>query len=136
MSTVYVTQQPRRNRHNWTPNLEPAAKYGPLKFVFEGDDHPFENPRSAIVKAANELAFFDWKNDYILWPNTGDPAAMWAIMIALSEILLEEAESIQFLYWERKLIKGVSSRTEGYYVPIRFPLNVAAKIPLPQFHRA
>jgi hypothetical protein len=129
MADVYVTQQPRANRHNWVPNLESAAQYGALRFIFAGDDRPYESPRLSTIKAARELAFFNWQEDFLLWPNSGDPAALLTAVLALSELLYDDAEYITLLYWNRKSLgPGKHSTTEGFYVPIKFPLNVVTSM--------
>lgn len=128
MATVYITQQPVKNRRNWVPNLEPATHYGKLQYIFSGDDKPFQNPRTSILHASRYLASFDWQNDFLLWPNTGDPASFMAAILALTELLYDDAEYIQFLYWERKRTPEGHSSREGFYVPIRFPLNVVSQM--------
>jgi hypothetical protein len=124
---VFVTQQPVKNRRNWVPNLQPATQYGAIHFIFTGEERPHENPTAAVEQAAKALATFRADEDYILWPNTGDPAAVWATIIALSQVCLDDYVNI--LYWDRKLVHGVSSKTEGFYVAIKFPLSVSEQRP-------
>lgn len=118
MSRVFITQQPVPNRNNWTPNLEPAIKYGAIHYVFAGGDRPYTDPDGAIEHATKELKDFDPDKDYILWPSTGDPAATWAVMLAIARIV----SKVRVLYWERSLVNGVRSTTDGFYTPITFNL--------------
>lgn len=113
--TVYVSQQPIPNRHNWTPNLEPATKYGQLKFIFQGDSQPYQTPQKSLFHAFKALRGFDPERDYLLWPNTGDPTAMWCAVIALGILSMPK---INFLYWNKPRGNAI-----GYYAPIEFDLR-------------
>ncbi len=113
--TVYVSQQPIPNRHNWTPNLEPATKYGALKFIFQGESQPYLKPQSALLHAMEILANFNQEQDYLLWPNTGDPTAMWCAILALTQL---EFTRISFLYWNKP-----RGNKQGYYAPMEFNLK-------------
>lgn len=119
MGRVFITQQPRPNARGWTPNFNPATQYGSLHFVFSGSDHPYCNPDQAIEDAAHVLSDFDPDNDYVLYPNTGDPAAIYTVLIVLARMPIDK---IRFLYWERKMVDGVRSSTDGFYSPITFKL--------------
>jgi hypothetical protein len=119
-SRVFVTQQPRPNKQGWTPNLTPATKYGAIHYVFAGGDRPYSDPDGAIFQATEALADFDPRKDYLLWPNTGDPAAMIAVMSVLAR---KGISSIKFLNWERKLSRqGERNIRQGFYTPILFNL--------------
>lgn len=124
-SNVFITQQPRPNRRGWMPNLDPASEFGNCHFVFNSAERPSLNPDSAIIKAGYQLRSFDCEKDFILWPNTGDPAALWAVIMALCS--RTDVHQIQFLYWERKLVNNQRSSTEGWYVPIKFPTKIVNK---------
>ncbi len=113
--TVYVSQQPTPNRHNWTPDLEPATKYGKLKFIFQGDAQPYMRPQLSLDHALNALRNFDPAQDHLLWPNTGDVTAMWCAILALSILGLDR---ISFLYWYKP-----RENRRGYYAPIEFLLK-------------
>jgi len=113
--TVYVSQQPTPNRHSWVPNLEPATKYGSLKFIFQGDDHPYMWPQRSLDHAVKILQNFDPECDHLMWPNTGDPTAMWCAIIALAHMGFER---ISFLYWNKP-----RENRQGYYAPIEFNLK-------------
>lgn len=118
MSRVFVTQQPTPNNKNWTPNLEPALRYGAIHFVFDGGDKPYTDTEAAIEQAHAALKNFDPEEDYILWPSSGDPAATWAVMLVISRL----AAKVRVLYWERSLRDGVRSSSEGFYTPLTFKL--------------
>lgn len=113
--TVYVTQQPRPNARNWVPNLEPATQYGELKYVFSGDEAVYCNPVSMMQECWDRLKDFDPDEDYILWPNTGDPAACWAVIMTIMSYGLDK---IQFLYWDRKMDEDGRRTNEGFYTPV------------------
>lgn len=116
---VFITQQPRANKQGWVPNLTPASKYGALHFVFTGSDKPSQDPDGAIFQAGEALADFNPKKDYLLWPNSGDPAAIMAVMIVLARM---DITRICFLNWERKLVKGQRDQRQGFYAPVTFTL--------------
>jgi hypothetical protein len=118
-NTVFITQQPRPNNAGWTPNLTPAAKFGALEFIFEAEDKPFLNPTKALLRAQKALADFDPERDYILWPNSGDPAGAVSVFLALGSM---DIDQVRLLYWDRKLENGQRSTTEGFYTPITFKL--------------
>lgn len=118
MGRVFVTQQPVPNNKNWTPNLEPALKYGAIHFVFGGGEKPHTDPDGALEQAAHELRDFDPDEDYILWPSSGDPAATWAVMMSISRLV----NKVRVLYWERSMRDGIRSPTEGFYTPLTFKL--------------
>lgn len=117
---VFVTQRPIPNRKGWFPNLQGAEKYGALHFVFEPQDRPFHDTDAALNQAREKLSDFDTKKDFVLWPSSGDPAGVWAVMLALATD--SDIDEIQVLYWDRKFIDGERSSTEGYYIPIKFRL--------------
>lgn len=116
-SRVFITQQPRPNRQGWAPNLTPASQYGPLHYVFQGSDRPSSDPDGAIFQAAEVLSDFDPLRDYLLWPNSGDPAAIMAVMIVLAR---RNISQLRALNWERRLEKGKRNIKEGFYTPILF----------------
>lgn len=120
MGTVYVTQQPKPNRLGWTPNLSGAAEFGKLAYVFSGSDTPYCDPERAMDEARHALHSFDPDEDYVLWPNSGDPASIWVVLMTLSRFPINK---IRFLYWERKMTGGVRSRTDGFYSPVSIPFN-------------
>jgi hypothetical protein len=119
VSTVFVIQQPRPNYRGWQPDLEPAKKFGTLEYIFNTDDRPHERPHLAMQKAEGRLLAFDPETDFVLWPSTGDPGGVWAVML----ILALHFDSIKVLYWERKEVNGVRSRTEGFYIPLHYNLS-------------
>lgn len=115
-ATVYVTQQPIPNNKNWVPNLSPALQYGKLAYVFDGGQQIFSNPNVEIVRAKSRLEDFDPDRDFLLWPNSGDPAALWVCQHALAGMGLPY---ISYLYWERGLEDGQRSTKAGFYSPVR-----------------
>jgi hypothetical protein len=121
---VYVVQQPKPNGKGWMPNLEPASQFGALKFIFAADDRPNLNPTQAVQICANVMKRFRPDVDFLLWPNAGDPAGMWAAIIALCT-LCADISHINFLYWERKLDAATGERVPngGWYQCIKFSLN-------------
>ena len=119
MNRVFVTQQPKPNSNGWTPNLQPATQFGAIHYVFNGSDRPYCDPDHALEVAAEVLRDFNPDKDYVLWPNTGDPAAVWAVLLALARMPINK---IKFLYWERKLVDGVRTKSDGFYTPVTFNL--------------
>lgn len=119
MGRVFITQQPRPNGQGWMPNLSPAAQYGRFVFVFGEADRPWCNPEASVEKAQAALQDFDPDEDYILYPNSGDPAGMWIMLTVLARFPLDK---IKVLYWERKLANGERSKTDGFYTPVTIPL--------------
>jgi hypothetical protein len=119
MGRVFITQQPKPNKANWMPNLSPAMPYGHFIFVFGANEQPWTDPDGAMEKAQVALRDFDPDEDYVLWPNSGDPAACWIILLVLARFSINK---IRMLYWERKMEDGVRSRTDGFYSPVTFNL--------------
>lgn len=117
--TVFVTQQPIPNKHNWTPDLTPAAQYGKLQYVF--NQGPLFNEIKSAQRAAEiALKHFDPETDYVCWPCAGDPAALYVIIMTLMKL---GHRKINYLYWSRKLNHdGVRVRSSGEYLPI--PIEV------------
>lgn len=123
--TVYVVQQPTPNKHGWQPDLSSAAQYGAIKFCFDSTDKVYALPGPSLFKARKMLRDFDYENDYILWPNLGDPMAMAAFMLALKDINMNY---VTFLQWSRKREEdGTRDVNNGFYVPITFRLIEANK---------
>ncbi len=121
MGRVFITQQPRPNAANWTPNLSPAMPYGHFVYVFGAEDKPWCNPDWAVDHATAVLKDFDPDEDCVLYPNSGDPAAMWVMLLVLSRFPIDK---VRILYWERKYEGGVRSRVEGFYSPVTIHLSV------------
>ncbi len=113
--TVYVSQQPVTNNRGWVPNLAPAMEYGKLKFVFPGGTHPYQTPNKSLSEAVDVLRKFDPEQDYLLWPNTGDPASMWACIMAL---VLLGVRSASYLYWQPEY-----RDKPGHYIPVEYSLK-------------
>ena len=115
--TVYVMQQPTQTRKGWTPNLQPATEFGEIQYVFPGGVPIYTSPVKTLKMAKNALANFNPDEDYLLWPNTGDPAAMWVCCFA---IVLLGFSKVRFLYWNRKYENGNRIGSDGFYVPITY----------------
>ena len=114
-STIYVTQRPVPNRVGWVPNLSQADRYGKLVYVFEGGKQVFSRTDQGLKHAKEMLEDFNPDHDYILWPNSGDPAALWCCQHALAGM---GVPYIKYLYWERGFKDGKRSNSEGFYSPI------------------
>lgn len=115
-----MTQQPKPNGKGWVPNLTPAADFGAIHYVFSANEKPWLDTEGAMQKAERVLRDFRSDRDYILWPWTGDPAALQAVMIVLSRRSLK---CIRSLYWERKMVGGERRSSDGYYTPVTFNLK-------------
>lgn len=115
---VFITQKPKANREGWTPDLSPASHYGAIHFIFDTSERASNDPSTAMRIATLRLFSFDSERDYIVWPATGDPACLYATMMVLLSVL--RVPKIQFLYWERRIIEGERSKTEGFYTPLTF----------------
>lgn len=102
---VFVTQEPRPNRQGWTPNLQPAEKFGTLVNVFDQNEMPSFGPDSAVFKAAEILDTFDPQRDFLLSPaNAGDPAAFFTCALILSR--KAKINQIRLLVWDRSRNKN------------------------------
>jgi len=117
--TVYVVQQPKPNKSGFLPDFSSAADFGEMKFIFSSDEKVFAIPGPSLTKAKRELKVFNQEEDYILWHNAGDPAAMYAVLIAL--MAEHNPSKINFLYWNRKRdSSGNREPHAGFYVPCKF----------------
>ena len=120
-STVYVIQQPRpRATDGWVPNLEPATKYGAIKFIFDAEDKPHLDPTAALRKAMTRLKEFDSEKDFLCWTNFGDPASMWLTIMMLAGT---GHNSLTFLYWSRGKGKHGMSNENGFYFPVELSIG-------------
>ena len=119
--TVYVIQQPVPNQHNWTPDLTPATEFGELKYIFGGGENVYALPGPMMKKAKKALLDFDPENDYLLWPNMGDPAALWTVCLVLP---IMGFQKVRFLYWNRKRISGQRDYKNGFYAPITYEFKL------------
>jgi hypothetical protein len=102
------------------PNLTPASKFGAMEYVFDAEDKPFLNTARALRTAEKALVDFDPERDFVLWPNTGDPAAAWAVMLVLGR---KGIRKVKTLYFERNLVDGERDNRKGFYTPIVFNLQ-------------
>lgn len=119
--TVFIIQQPRQNRHNWQPDFSSAEKYGELRFVFDAHERVYALPNPSMKKAQRTLKDFDFEKDYILWPNIGDPQAMFAFAFAFGLEQLLAVDYVNVLQWNRKREEdGSRDPSVGFYVPIRY----------------
>jgi len=114
-SVVYVIQQPKPKEGGWTPNLQPAVEYGRIEFVFDAGDRIYADPKAALEKARTRLKDFDPENDYLLWPNFGDPASQWLVVAHLTA---NGFNTLRWLYWTRGRVGNAMSNENGFYIPI------------------
>lgn len=115
-STVFITQQPKVNRQGWSPDLSPAADYGKFVYIFDSNEFIYQDTVAGMRKAYSKLEDYNPEHDYILWPNTGDPAAIWCTIMAICGMGFND---ITFLYWDRKRDEsGQRSKQQGFYVPV------------------
>jgi hypothetical protein len=116
-SKVFVTQRPIPNKKNgWTPDLSPATSYGRLEYVFESDKQVFCTTAKSLERAKDFLEDFNPDRDFLLWPNSGDPAALWVCIHALAGMGLP---CVKYLYWERGFNQaGERDSKKGFYSPI------------------
>jgi len=119
-STVYIIQQPRPKENGWTPNFEPATKYGKLTTVFDAGDRAYADPTSARKKIISKLANFNCDKDYLLWANFGDPACLWLTIMAL---VATGRTRIKFLYWSRGQSATGMSNDNGFYFPVELDVT-------------
>jgi len=118
MPKVYVVQRPVKNKFGWVPDLTDAARYGALEVVFEQNDRPQFLPGPSIAKARRIMKDFG-PDDYLLWPEGGDPiAVMIACMIAG-----ESSPVVRVLRWERNMEEGERDRRKGWYMPVALELR-------------
>lgn len=118
--TVYIAQQPAPRANGWTPDLTSAVEFGKIVYVFNGGESVYALPGPSMKKAQSLLKDFDPENDYFLWPNTGDPAALWTCCFAISALGFSK---IRILYWSRKRTNGQRDHNNGYYSPITYDLK-------------
>lgn len=119
--TVFVAQQPMPSKSGWMPDLSSAAEHGPIQYVFDTSDKVYALPGPSLFKARKALKNFDPEVDFFLWPGVGDPAALWACLIAM---MGTDPEFITFLYWDRKRdSSGERDGRSGFYVPCKFNIK-------------
>lgn len=119
-STVYIIQQPRPKENGWTPNFEPATKYGKLATVFDAGDRAYADPTSARKKIVTKLANFGSEKDFLLWANFGDPACLWLTIMTL---VATGRTKIKFLYWSRGKSATGMSNDNGFYFPVELDVT-------------
>jgi hypothetical protein len=117
---VFVIQQPVPTTRGWVPNLEPATDFGAIHFIFQGDERPTTAPDVSFIRAWERLKDFDQNVDCILWPNSGDPAAVFATLLLLGRRL--DIRKVTFLMWQRGFENGIRYKNDGFYTPITFKL--------------
>lgn len=124
MSKVYISQEPKQNTQGWAPSMAPAAQYGALDYVFEKNEQPFMDTEGAVLKARKKLELFNQDTDFVCWPNSGDPAALWITIMVLCEL---GVTSITYLYWNRERSDdGTVAKGKGYYHPVKVEIeNIA-----------
>jgi len=120
--TVYVVQQPVPNKNGWMPDFSNAAEYGEIQYIFNADEKVYALPGPSLFKVRKLLReTFDYKKDYILWPNIGDPMSCIITAAAIGEM---GYDYIKCLYWNRKRdADGNRDAKAGYYFPIQINLK-------------
>ena len=117
MATVFITQEPVPNRKGWMPDLSKAADYGAFDYVFPPRYQIHADTDAAVELAESKLANFNPETDFILYPNSGDPAACYVICMVLVAM---GHDSVSFLYWNRaKDNTGNRLPNQGFYQPVK-----------------
>lgn len=114
MAKVYITQHPRPNRNNWSPDFSSAFKYGGVDFIFTADENPCEKIKQSIKVAVEKLKKFNPDEDYVCWPNTGDPVSLYITIQVLTTVY--GFNTIKYLFWNKKRLPD--GNTHGYYLPV------------------
>lgn len=114
-SRVYIIQRPRPKQDGWTPDLTPAAQYGAIDFIFEAGDRPGLDVRHAAKIAAERLEYFDPDQDYLLWPNFADFAALHIVTMLL---VASGCKMLKFLQFEKRRDGNGSC-----YIPLEIDLT-------------
>ena len=120
--TVWIIQQPRPNAGGWQPDFSSAEKYGEFKFMFDSHEKVYANPNPSMHKAQRITGQeFNFETDYILWPNIGDPQAMFAFIFGFCLAHLGNIDYVNTLQWNRKREEdGSRNAKSGFYIPIRY----------------
>lgn len=119
--TVWIIQQPRPNARNWQPDFSSAEKYGEFRFVYDSHEKVYALPNPSMHKASRLLKEFNYETDYLLWPNIGDPQAMFAFMFGFCLTHLGNIDYVNVLQWNRKREEdGTRDPSSGFYVPVRY----------------
>jgi hypothetical protein len=112
---VHFFQRPVPNHQGWVPNLNPAAAYGAFSFVFDQEDRPYADPRSAWKKASARLENFDPEKDYLCWPASAD---VFSIYIVIAILTRKGFPKVSALVWTKP-----NGEEKGQYLPVEMPLN-------------
>ena len=119
--TVFIVQKPRVGgaRGAKPYDLSPAMEFGPLAYIFEGDDHPGLTPGPALRKAQKVLSDFG-DDDFLCWAG-GDPAGLTIATLAAASV---NQDQFQFLRWERyRGGDGHRVPGAGFYTPVTISLR-------------
>jgi len=114
---VYISQRPGSNKRGWVPNFSPAIQYGQLSFVFNDDVQVFNLPDKGLVLANEVLKSFRPDVDFLVWPSTGDPIALYSCLFA---IMAQGHKEVTFLNWQR----DPQNRSHGYYEPVTLDMTL------------
>lgn len=120
--TVFVIQEASQNANGWKPNLEPAFKYGPIKFLLPPNLDLSQNTGKVISYLEGMFQGFNPENDFIVDLVLGhvDPLGQQLIAIVLSRMGDELGwQYYQTLRWHRSKEKNGS----GFYLPVKIMLN-------------
>ena len=122
-AVVFVTQEPRPSlKHNWMPDLSSAAMYGPIQYVFTGEDRLRYLPGPAWTKAKEVMSKFRFDIDYFLWPKDTDHLALYFCLVALAQRGMTE---LKILRWQRSFTREDEDRPRavGAFVPMTLFFN-------------
>ena len=119
--TVFLIQQPKPSKSGFMPDFTSAAEYGHILNLFELDEQVFGDPMRYLAIATTRLLAAEFSdNDYFLWPNTGDPIALYVAIVAVTR--LPNLKKIQILNWQRPFLKN-DKKQRGYYLPVTITLS-------------
>lgn len=115
---VYIVQEPKP-KNGWTPDFSNAAEYGRFEHVFMPEQRVCSMPTRFFREAMKKLQWFNPDEDFILWPNLGDPTSLQCVCFALAKLGIKK---VRFLYWNRKR-DADGNRNDGFYMPLEFNLE-------------
>lgn len=119
-SRVFITQRPKPKANGFMPDLTPATEFGEIVYVFDSNDYVFASPEISMERAKQVLDDFDPDNDHLLYPMTGDPAAVYIIAMIMGYWFSDK--NISWLRWDRNVDSNGKRVKSGAYVPINIPL--------------
>jgi hypothetical protein len=110
---VFIIQPAHTKPDGWTPDLEPANKFGRIEFIFDGGDRAYADPRAALRKLQKRLSDFNEAEDSLLAWNFGDPMCVWLLFYWMGWSGFKP----YVLYWSRgRGENGAMSNEKGFYL--------------------